>query len=186
MSMLNYFYIIILLLIPLSSCHYNSSDSDTYDESKISQGKSLVNESRCSFCHTPYVEEGEDEFDKYLSGHPEDYNFPDLPMVPKGSQQWFEFVENLENTIWLNSNAIVFSANITPDKETGIGTWTEKMFISAIRTGMHPKTKKNLNEPMPWTEYSSLTDDQLASIYAYLRTIKPVRNKVPNPIKLSN
>ena len=92
-------------------------------------------------------------------------------------------MNNLDSTVWVDEDSVVFSANITPDKKSGIGKWTEEICINTIRTGRHPGWKKDLKEPMPWLEYSKLTNEQLTAIYAYLMSIKPVNNKVPEPIK---
>ena len=105
-------------------------------------------------------------------------------MFQLGSQQWEEYVANLDSTVWIAGNKIVFSANITPDKKTGIGTWSEKDFINTIRTGIHPGWKRDLNKPMPWLEYAKLSNEQLTSIYAYLMALQPVYNKVPSPITI--
>ncbi|NIP31842.1 MAG: c-type cytochrome [Candidatus Dadabacteria bacterium] len=179
--------IIIFTTFILTSCNNLYKDSNKYSQQQVERGKALVMEARCGFCHTPYIEEidsNKTETTKEFSGHPSDYQFPELPKVPIGSQQWLEFMENLENTVWLNEDSIVFSANITPDKETGIGTWTEEMFVNTIKTGKHPKSNKFLNQPMPWAEYSKLTNEEISSIFAYLMTIKPVYNKVPEPLKI--
>jgi hypothetical protein len=78
---------------------------------------------------------------------------------------------------------VSFSANITSDG-TGIGNWTESNFITAIRTG---KIKGNASgrsilPPMPWFNYKNMTDEDLKSILAYLKTTVPVKNLVPQPI----
>ncbi|MGI9535266.1 MAG: diheme cytochrome c-553 [Thermodesulfobacteriota bacterium] len=150
-------------------------------------GEALVMEGRCNFCHTPAIVSKEDKVldsSNILSGHPSEYKLPEIPNVPIGSQQWLEFVANLDSTVWAGENFVVFSANITPDNKTGIGKWTEEMFINSIRTGKHPGWKKDLKKPMPWLEYSRLTNEQLSAIFAYLMSIKPVSNKVPEPIIL--
>lgn len=67
------------------------------------------------------------------------------------------------------------SLNITPDGETGIGNWTEQDFITAMRTGKR-KNGEQLRYPM--IPYTRLTDNELKAIYAYLRTIPPIKNKV--------
>lgn len=75
------------------------------------------------------------------------------------------------------------SANITPDKETGIGSWTEEMFIARFKAfekggGDQPVNPGEFNSIMPWSKYSRMTDEDLAAIYAYLKTLKPISNKV--------
>jgi len=72
----------------------------------------------------------------------------------------------------------VYAANITPDKETGIGTWTDEEIIHAIREGKN-KEGKIIFPPMPVPTYNSMSDDDVKAIVAYLRTIKPVHNEVP-------
>lgn len=78
----------------------------------------------------------------------------------------------------------VVSANITPDMETGIGSWTEDGFVSRFkqyqefaRNGAPPLTRDNFTI-MPWLAYSEMEEDDLRAIYRYLRTVKPVRHKV--------
>lgn len=79
---------------------------------------------------------------------------------------------------------IVRSANITPDKETGIGNWTEEQFVkrfkaytdSAARNMVVQKGRFNTN--MPWTMYAGMKEEDLKALYAYLKTIPPVKNNV--------
>ncbi len=71
---------------------------------------------------------------------------------------------------------IVPSANITMDPETGIGSWTEEQFVQAVRFAKHPDGRP-LRDPMP--PYTALTDDEARAIWAYLKTLDPVRNEVP-------
>lgn len=75
------------------------------------------------------------------------------------------------------------SSNITPDPSTGIGKWTKQDFIARFRAFPDENKASHVNSTdfqtiMPWWNYSKLTDADLASIYAYLRTVKPVNNKV--------
>ena len=77
----------------------------------------------------------------------------------------------------------VRTSNITPDKETGIGNWTSKDFIARFRAFSDPSKAskvgpKDFQTVMPWWEYAGMTDGDLSSIYAYLRTLKPISNKV--------
>jgi hypothetical protein len=59
-----------------------------------------------------------------------------------------------------------------------MGIWTEEMFVNALRTGRHMGTSRTIMPPMPWPAYSKLTDDDLKAVYAYLRSIPPIRNQV--------
>jgi hypothetical protein len=79
---------------------------------------------------------------------------------------------------------IVYSANLTPDKDTGLGTWTEEMFVRSMRTGRHMgglKSARPIFPPMPWQDFAGLTDQDLKAIFAYLRTVPSIRNAVPDP-----
>ena len=73
----------------------------------------------------------------------------------------------------------VYTANITQDVETGIGSWTDAEIITAIREG---KTREGriIFPPMPVPTYNSMSDEDVKSIVAYLRTIKPIKNLVPD------
>ena len=69
------------------------------------------------------------------------------------------------------------SPNITPDKETGIGNWTDEQIINAIRDGRRLDNTV-IGPPMPIELYNKLADDDVRAIVAYLRTLKPISNKV--------
>jgi hypothetical protein len=73
-----------------------------------------------------------------------------------------------------------FSANISSD-QTGIGNWTEEQFFRAIREGKSKGLKESrpLLPPMPWAQYRNLKDDDLRAIFAFLKSTKPVENRVP-------
>ncbi len=77
-----------------------------------------------------------------------------------------------------------FAINLTPDKETGLGEWTEATFIQALRTGK-PRGQpggRDILPPMPWTDYRHATDEDLKALWAYLRSTPPVKNHVPPPV----
>lgn len=76
----------------------------------------------------------------------------------------------------------LYARNITPDPETGIGKWTEADFIRALRTGLTPDGRV-LDPFMPWGTFQELTDTDLKALWAYLRTIQPIKNKVPDSIR---
>jgi hypothetical protein len=77
---------------------------------------------------------------------------------------------------------IVYSVNLTPDVNTGIGTWTEEMFIDIFRKGRHLGGQgRGVLAPMPWWWFRNLPDDDLKALYAYLRSIPPISNHVPSP-----
>jgi hypothetical protein len=77
---------------------------------------------------------------------------------------------------------VVRSANITPDKETGIGTWNKEIFIKRFRDSMllaeQAVKPGDYNTVMPWTTYAGMNDTDLGAIYDYLTTLPAVNNKV--------
>ena len=75
-----------------------------------------------------------------------------------------------------------FTANLTPDKETGLGDWTEEMFIATMQTGRHQGKGRPLLPPMPYFNLTALNDEDIKSLFAYLQSLPPVKNRVPQPI----
>ena len=72
--------------------------------------------------------------------------------------------------------------NITPDKETGIGSWTPEQIVKAIQTGERPDGRI-LAPIMPWHAFAKLTADDAMAIAAFLQSLNPVSNQLPGPIK---
>ena len=87
-------------------------------------------------------------------------------------------------TAWAGPWGVSFAANLTPDKETGIAEWSEEHFIQALRTGKHQgqPNGRDILPPMPWQFFKSMTDEDLKAVFAYLRTLPPVKNQVPLPV----
>ncbi|MBI4180765.1 MAG: c-type cytochrome [Chloroflexi bacterium] len=77
-----------------------------------------------------------------------------------------------------NLPASAYAPNLTPDKKTGIGTWTEEQFIKALRTGTRPDGTVMLTL-MPYPYFSFWTDDDLKAVYRYLQTVPAQENEVP-------
>ncbi len=75
----------------------------------------------------------------------------------------------------------IYAKNITPDPETGIGKWTEAEFIRSMRTGLTPDGRV-LDVQMPWDAFQKITDRDMKSLWAYLKTIKPIKNTPPERI----
>lgn len=80
-------------------------------------------------------------------------------------------------------NGKLTTPNISPDKETGIGTWTKEMFLSRFKehadaTKVPAVGPRDFQTMMPWTMYGSMKEADLEAIYAYLRTVKPQKNTV--------
>ena len=149
-------------------------------EDRVARGKYIVSTSGCHDCHTPWVmgpKGPEPDMTRALSGHPQDMVLPPAPQPP---MPWV-MTAAATNTAWAGPWGVSFTANLTPD-ETGLGKWTERNFVEAIRTGKHMGRGRPILPPMPYAVYRQLTDEDLKSVYAYLRSIPPIRNKVPEPL----
>lgn len=154
-------------------------------EVSVERGRYLVQTIGCGDCHSPKLmtPEGpvEDET-RLLSGHPADLIVPPGPAPTPGADGPWIVLGNDHLTAWRGPWGTSFTANLTPDVNTGLGIWTEDMFVRALRTGRHMGQSRPILPPMPWFFYRNLTDEDLRSIYAYLRTIPPVENRVPEPL----
>lgn len=150
-------------------------------ESRVERGRYLVTTSGCHDCHTP-MKMGpngpEPDMSRMLSGHPEALEIPDPPALPPGP--WLVTASETM-TAWAGPWGVSFTANLTPDRETGIGKWTERNFIETIRTGRRMGRGRLILPPMPIPVYKQMTDEDLAAIFAYLQSIEPVKNRVPTP-----
>ena len=156
-------------------------DPATASTERVKRGEYLVTIMGCNDCHTPFKmgpNGPEPDFSRRLSGHPEQIG--PMPANPP-SEPWVWSAAGT-NTAFNGPWGISYTANLTPDQNTGLGIWTEDMFIRAIRTGKHMGTSRPILPPMPWPMYRNATDEDLKSVYAYLRTIPAVVNHVPDPL----
>jgi mono/diheme cytochrome c family protein len=144
---------------------------------RVARGKYLVTAVGCSDCHTPWKmgpKGPEPDMTRYLSGHPEKVRMPEVKVNPG---QWVgaPFMTEFHGP-WGKS----YAANLTPDVNTGLGIWTEGMFLTAIREGKHMGQSRPIMPPMPWPAFRNFNDEDLKSIYAYLRTVPAITNHVPD------
>jgi hypothetical protein len=121
----------------------------------------------------------EPDMSRMLSGHPADLPVAAAPAPGEGP--WIGAVA-ATNTAWAGPWGVSFTANLTPDENTGIGAWNEEIFVNTIRRGRHWGQSRPLLPPMPWPNYAKMTDEDLTAVFAYLRSIPPVRNRVPQPL----
>ena len=145
-------------------------------------GAYLVRTMGCNDCHTPLKmgpKGPEPDMSRALTGHPEDVKMPPPPALPPGPWQ---FVTSATNTAWAGPWGVSFTANLTPDKETGLGDWTEEQFIATMRTGKHQGKGRAILPPMPYQMLGALTDPEIKALWAYLRSLPPVKNRVPQPV----
>ena len=123
------------------------------DETPLERGKYLMNSIvACGNCHTPKGPSGRALADQELAGG----GVFDAPVF----------------------HAV--SPNITPDKETGIGNWTDEQIAAAITTGVRPDGRI-LAPIMPWRSFAKMTKSDVDALVAFLRSLPPVSNKVPGP-----
>ena len=148
-------------------------------EDLLQRGEYLTKIMDCGACHTPWkMGPAGPELDvsRYLSGHPQDVQLPPPPPLPKGPWN----VISAANTAWAGPWGISYSSNLTPDRETGIGAWSEKMFAASMRSGRHAGIGRNLLPPMP--KYPELTDEDMKAVFGYLMNLAPINNRVPPPM----
>ena len=128
-----------------------TSASVAQNASLIERGRNLASGvGACGNCHTPRDATGKSLTDQlFAGGNP----FPEPVFT-------------------------AYSSNITPDSETGIGKWTNAQIVRAIREGIRPNGTV-IGPPMPIANYRGLSDDDVNEIVAYLRSIPPIKNKVP-------
>ncbi|HET9250744.1 MAG TPA: c-type cytochrome, partial [Candidatus Eisenbacteria bacterium] len=145
--------------------------------SHVQRGKYLVTIMGCNDCHTPWkmgANGPEQDMTRMLSGHPES----DVVTAPAalGQAPWMAAVSNTF-TAWSGPWGVSFTANLTPDPETGLGKWTAETFLQALRTGKHEGVGRPILPPMPYPMIGKATDEDLRAIFAYLQSIPPIRNR---------
>lgn len=151
-------------------------------DAQLTRGKYMVTVCGCNDCHTPWKmgDTGpEPDLSRMLSGHPESLVMPPAPVLPPGP--WL-VTAAATNTAWSGPWGVSFTANLTPDKETGLGQWTARTFMDTIRTGRHQGRGRAILPPMPIPMYKNLTDEDLNAIFSYLQSIPAIKNKVPEPL----
>jgi hypothetical protein len=150
---------------------------------KVKRGKYLLHAGLCIDCHTPFVLGADGpapDMTRLMSGHPADVVMPPPP-AGLGAGPWVAAF-GATNTAFAGPWGVSFSANLTPHPETGIGAWTEQTFIDTIRTGRHMGKGRAILPPMPYQLVANYTDEDLAAIFAYLQSITPIDNRVPQPV----
>jgi mono/diheme cytochrome c family protein len=153
------------------------------EQALVARGAYLVRIMSCNDCHTPLkmgANGPEPDMTRMLSGHPQDLAMPPAPKLADGPWVW---TGAGTNTAFAGPWGTSFSANLTPDPETGLGSWTAKTFIDAMRNGRYEAVGRPLLPPMPYPWIGQATDEDLRAIFAYLKSIPPVRNKVPQPVE---
>ncbi|MBY5523064.1 c-type cytochrome [Rhizobium leguminosarum] len=131
-----------------------SSPAGAADSELVERGKYLVTIASCTDCHTPGHFLGKPDMTRHLGGSDVGFEIPDV--------------------------GVFYGSNLTPDEATGLGRWSERDIVTAIRTGKRPDGR-TLAPIMPWAALAELTDSDAGAIAAYLKSLPPVSNKVPGP-----
>lgn len=182
------------ILLILTGCNSKEAETKADDpdtaqakfggyESQEKLGEHLVLIAGCHDCHTPkkMTPKGPDiDFSRALSGHPAQEAPPDVDRKQIESKGQ---TVTTGLTAWAGPWGVSFTANLTPDA-SGLENWDESNFLTAIRKGKHKgiESERDILPPMPWQMYQNMTDEELKAIFAYLKSIKPIKNVVPEPL----
>lgn len=150
---------------------------------QVKRGAYLVRIMGCHDCHTPKIfgPTGPSlDTTKLLSGHPA--GMP-LAKIDKAVLKDWSLMGPLL-TSFAGQWGVSFAANISSDTATGIGKWTFEQFKIALKQGKFKGAKEGrmLLPPMPYQNFENINDEDLADIFAYLKSTKPVNNLVPSAI----
>ena len=133
------------------------------DRDMIDRGEYLVELLACGSCHTDGAFDG----------------VPDLTRPLAGSNTGIAWTSPLQSA----RPGVVYPPNITPDEETGIGRWSDTQVANAVRAGVGQHGSRRI-VTMPWQGYAKMTDDDVDAIVMYLRSIRPIKHKVPDPVEV--
>ncbi|HEX7357992.1 MAG TPA: c-type cytochrome [Ignavibacteriaceae bacterium] len=170
------------LMISQISCTGENENKQMTQQELVAHGKYLVTTGGCGDCHTPkiYTANGPImDTTKNLSGYQAGEKLPALDVKYVAPGNWVATESNF--SAWVGPWGISYAANLTPDNATGIGTLSEELFIKTLREGKWMGVGRPLLPPMPWQTIGQMTDQDLKAIYAYLKTIQPIHNEVPQP-----
>src|SRR4026209_816452 len=170
-------FICAALLLGAAACMKPAESDASAARARVERGKYLVMIGGCNDCHTP-LQMGrtgpEPDMARMLSGHPE--SFP-INGGTAASATWLMTMA-ASGTAFSGPWGVSFAANLTPDDNTGLEIWTEDMFVKAVRTGRHMGVSRPILPPMPWPNVGAMNDEDLRAVYAYLRSIQAIHNRV--------
>jgi hypothetical protein len=182
---------LVILLVLVSGCQPAAQQPPPAEtattvpaQTPVERGKYLTLVGGCNDCHTPkkFGPNGpEADMTKELSGHPAGEKLKPVPATLIGPEG-YGTVTNNHLSAWVGPWGVSFAMNLTPDKETGLGSWTEMMFVDALKKGKHQGTGRPILPPMPWNWYMNMTEDDLKAVFAYLQSLPPVKNPIPEPL----
>jgi len=167
------------IMFLLAGCTTKSTEP-----SPVERGKYLVTVGGCGDCHSPKVFTAAGpvpDTTQLLSGYPSSVKLPEIPKGIVGPALWGAITTN-DLTAWVGPWGVSFSYNLTPHPATGIGNWTEALFIQTLKTGKFMGTSRDILPPMPWQAMGKMTDDDLRAVFAYLKSLPPIDNAIPAPL----
>lgn len=179
--------VVVLLLVALAltvPARSESGKASTADKAMIERGRYLATIGGCGDCHTPKIMTPQgpiEDSTRLFSGHPADDKLPPVPANILGPDKWGAVCNNMF-TAWVGPWGITYAPNLTSEARTGIGNWTEKQFIDALRTGKHRGFGRPILPPMPWQNIGKMTDDDLKALLAFFKSTPPIKNEVPAPL----
>jgi mono/diheme cytochrome c family protein len=174
--------LVIAALVAVFVINAADAPKDVNKAEQVKRGEHLVLTGGCADCHTPKTmgPNGPEEIHSLsLSGHPAGSPLTPMPKLPPGP--WV-IASTGDLTAWSGPWGVTFARNLTPDKETGLGDWTEQNFIDTFRSGRRMGKGRVLLPPMPIPAFSNFTDDELKAIFAYLQSIPAIKNPIPEPL----
>jgi len=170
----------VLAIMALAGCEQAAGKNQP--DSRVERGKYLVTIGGCNDCHTPLkmgAKGPEPDMSRMLSGHPEAVGAMKPGAIPEGG--WGALMGQT-GTAFAGPFGISYASNLTPHEGTGIGVWTEELFLRAMRTGKHMGGGRPIMPPMPWQNVAQASDEDLKAMYAYFRSIPAIKNAVPDSI----
>lgn len=171
------------MILIQAGCSNSQEKKVLTKEELIQRGKYLVDLGGCNHCHSPKVMTAMGpvpDTTRLLSGHPQDELITDVEPAMLNSKRWL--IASMDLTAWIGPWGVSYTANLTPDAETGLGNWTEELFVKALRSGKHMGVGRPILPPMPAADISRLTDEDLSAVFAYLQSIPAIKNQVPDPV----
>ncbi len=153
MAHFRHFHAILALAATITASTAVAADGDA---AQIERGEYLVSVNGCNDCHTPGYFFGQPDMSRYLGGSDVGFEIPGL--------------------------GVFVGPNLTPDEETGLGSWTIEQIVAALQTGQRPDGRE-LAPIMPWHAFANYTEEDVTAIAQFLKSLEPVDNKVPGPFK---
>jgi len=141
----------VMLVVPAL---FGAADTARAQDAQVRRGQYLVTLGGCNDCHTPGYFFGKPDMARFLGGSEVGFEIPGL--------------------------GVFHGPNLTPDPETGLGTWSLDQIAAAVTKGQRPDGRE-LAPIMPWHAFAKLTAQDVRAIAIYLKSLPPVKNKVPGP-----